>query len=145
MSSETTISQMKKTIALFDGWKLIPGDPNHVCPSCDEGKVPSGWCNCHLKTTRFLKDGSCQSITYFQYHSSWDWLMLVGKKIYDLLADMLKKRPPHTACHGDLIEVDISCHFREYNLQKAHASIYEFIKWYNQSTQSNEQTTTEGN
>lgn len=74
---------------------------------------------------------------YLKYHSSWDWLMPVGKKIYDLLAGELKKRPPHTASEGDLIEVDIHCAIREYNIVKAHEHIYRFVCWYN--TQNKQQ------
>jgi hypothetical protein len=69
-----------------------------------------------------------------KYHSSWDWLMPVGKKIYDLLADMMKQRPQHTACHGDVLEVDIHCYIREYNLPKAHQAVYQFIQWYNKQS-----------
>lgn len=73
------------------------------------------------------------------YHTSWDWLMPVGKKIYDLLDKMQTLRPPHTACRGDVLEVDIRCHIMEYNLPNAHESIYQFITWLNQQTTTNEQ------
>ena len=66
-----------------------------------------------------------------KYHTSWDWLMPVGKKIRDLLSDMLAKRPPHTACRGDVIEVDITCALHEYDITKVHENIYVFIQWYN--------------
>ena len=83
---------------------------------------------------------SCaKAVTELQYHSSWDWLMPVGKRIRDLLSDMLSKRPPHTACMGDVIEVDITCALHEYDIKKVHEAIYVFIQWFNKQ-QSNEQT-----
>lgn len=73
---------------------------------------------------------------YLKYHTSWDWLMPVGKKIRDLLNDMQKKRSPHTACHGDLIEVDIHCAVSSYDIVNAHKNMYIFITWYNQQNQN---------
>jgi len=67
-----------------------------------------------------------------KYHSDWSWLMRVGKKIFELLQEMMKDRPPHTCCKGDLIEVDISCAIRVYDIEKAHEAIFQFIQWHNQ-------------
>jgi hypothetical protein len=75
-----------------------------------------------------------------KYHSSWDWLMPAVKKIYDTLAEMLKKRPPHTACQGDLIEVDIHCAIREVDILKAHGHVYQFCLWYNKQKEDNNDT-----
>lgn len=72
------------------------------------------------------------------YDKSWDALMPVGEKIYNLLAEMAKQRPPHTACHGDMIEVDIHCYIREYNIKKAHDAIYQFITWYQNQQKQND-------
>lgn len=66
-----------------------------------------------------------------KFHSSWDWLMPVGKKIFDWLQEEIKTRPPHTASRGDLIECDISCAIREYDIEKAYEQIVRFIEWYN--------------
>jgi len=117
MSTEPTIDQMNETIAQFMGYYYSAGKfySNTVYPG------RGNW----FKVAR--------------YHNSWDWLMPVGKKIRELLQDMLKKRPPHTACHGDLIEVDIHCAISEYDIVKAHKYIHQFITWLNQ------QTTTNGN
>jgi hypothetical protein len=133
--SEPTVDQdriddMNEVIAIFDGYQFRKGDPNHKCNFCFAGDEP-----CAPAVDRFIKD--CRVYYHFElkYHSSWDALMPVGKKIYDLLAEMAKKRPPHTACHGDLLEVDIHCHIREYDRPKAHKAIYEFIQWYNKQKQ----------
>jgi hypothetical protein len=135
--SNPTVEQMNEAIALFDGWELISGDPTHICLSCDKGVQPSGWCTCDAKADRFSRPGRIVGHTYFQYHSSWDCLMPVGKRIRDLLSDMLSKRPPHTACMGDVIEVDITCALHEYDITKVHEAIYGFIQWYNKAKEVN--------
>lgn len=66
-----------------------------------------------------------------KYNCNWSWLMPVGKKIYEYLQQDLRKRPPHTCTEGDLLEVDIHCAIKEYNIEKAHEAIYHFITWYN--------------
>lgn len=66
-----------------------------------------------------------------KYCESWDWLMPVGKKIFDWLQEEIKTRPPHTASRGDLIECDISCAIREYDIEKAYEQVVRFIEWYN--------------
>ena len=117
MSNEPTIEQMNEAIALFMGGSSI--------------KEHGG------KRYVYYPESCARGITALEYHSSWDLLMPVGKKIYDLLAEMAKKRPPSTACHGDMLEVDIHCHIREYNLSKAHEAIYQFIQWYNKQKEGN--------
>lgn len=82
--SEPTIEQMNEAIGMFDGWELISGDPNAICLSCDTGAQPSGWCTCDQKTDRFRKNGKTVASTYFQYDSSWDWLVPVVEKIHKL-------------------------------------------------------------
>ena len=116
MSNEPTIEQMNEAICDFmGGYRKIEG-PDY-CINVYKGPDEIEW-----ETGKYLK-----------YHSLWDWLMPVGKKIFTLLAEMMKQRPPHTVCRGDFLEVDIHCHIREYDIIKAHKAIYEFIKWYNKN------------
>jgi hypothetical protein len=110
MCNEPTIAEMNFAIGIFDG-RSFSG--SHI------------------------SDYTATSAPKLKYHSSWDWLMPVGKKIYDLLAKMAKQRPPHTACHGDMLEVDIHCHIREYDREKAHKAIYDFLQWYNKQKEAN--------
>jgi hypothetical protein len=79
-------------------------------------------------------------MNYNRYHCAWDALMPVGKRIRDLLSDMLSKRPPHTACMGDVIEVDITCALHEYDIKKVHEAVYVFIQWFNQQKEANNET-----
>lgn len=119
MSNEPTIEQMNETIALFMGYEKYE----------DRYGI---W---------FKKEGLIKSLhpklQSLRYHSSWDQLMPVVKKIYDTLADMLKKRPPHTACQGDLIEIDIHCAIREVDILKAHGYVYQFCLWYKKQKEVN--------
>lgn len=122
MSNEPTIEQLNKAIAEF--MQLETDNESYLTP----GRT----------RTVYLIDGKWIPLRKLKYHSSWDWLMPVVRKIYDILADMLKKRPPHTACQGDLIEIDIHCAIREVDMLKAHGYVYKFCEWYNKQ-QSNEQ------
>jgi hypothetical protein len=126
MGNEPTIDQMNEAIALFDGWEFHKGDPDHKCNFCFAGDEP-----CTPAVDRFIKNGRTMFHYNLKYNYSWDLLMPVGKKIYDLLAVMMRQRPAHTTCHGDILEVDICCAIREYNIEKAHEAICQFIVWYN--------------
>jgi len=123
MNTEVTTEMMNEVIAVFDRWERYE----------DRYGI---W---------FKRDGLIKclhpKLQDLQYHTSWSALMPVGKKIRDLLADMQKKRPPHTACHGDLIEVDIHCAVSDYDIVNAHKNMYIFITWYNeyQQKQNDEQ------
>lgn len=128
MNTEVTTEEMNEVIARFMGiTREEYNESGHMeyewRPTCAD----SNWC-------------------FFEpppFNRSWNWLMPVGKMIRDLLNDMQKKRPAHTACHGDLIEVDIHCAVSEYDIVNAHKNMYIFIKWYNeyQQKQNNEQST----
>lgn len=117
MSTEVTTEVMNEAIAVFDGWERY--EDRYGIWFKREGLI-----KCLHPKLQELK-----------YHTSWEALMPVGKKIRDLLNDMQKKRPPHTACHGDLIEVDIHCAVSDYDIVNAHKHMYTFITWYNEYQQ----------
>lgn len=116
MANEPTIGEMNKVIAEFMGAK-------------DAG---NGFVEIPGRVYSLSSRNYPHSLRYNLY---WDWLMPVGKKIRDILSEMLKQRPPHTACNGDLIEVDIHCAISEYDIEKAHHHMYQFITWYNDNQQ----------
>jgi hypothetical protein len=66
-----------------------------------------------------------------KYHSSFDWLLLVVKKIRDYLNNMPNRPSKNHCCKGDLIEVDIQCSLWEIDIEKTWQHTVEFIKWYN--------------
>lgn len=124
-SNEPMIEQMNEAIALFDGWKLINGDPTLICPSCDEGKAPSMYCICDQKCDRFQKDGKMVARTYFRYHVSWDYLKPVIDEIFCYaLAHPEEVRPVR--------EMSIVV-----SIQAAHEKVYKFCKWFNEQKQTN--------
>lgn len=128
MSTEATAEMMNEVIARFMGGTRIQHPEQKFFSEDHFGYV------CHK--------GHWWNEKKLQYHTSWDWLMPVGKKIRDLLSDMQKKRPPHTACHGDVIEVDIHCAVSSYNIVNTHKHMYTFITWYNEYQQK--QTNADG-
>ena len=71
----------------------------------------------------FIKD--------YLYHSSWDWLMPVLRKIKDYLNNMERPSKNH-CCKGDMIEIDIQCRLWEVDIEKTHHHVVEFLQWYNQ-------------
>jgi hypothetical protein len=129
-SKEPTIDQMNEVIAVFDGWKLLKGNPELICPSCDEGRVPSMCCTCDQKNDKFQKAGKMVARTYFGYHASWDVLMPVVKKIPKLIhgTDELDLRRQLSSrwkpIQNELCNVD---------LRNVHFCVYKFIEWYNQN------------
>jgi hypothetical protein len=146
-SNEPTINQMNAVISIFDGWKIFNGDTNVLCPSCDTGAIPSGWCICDQKSDRFQKDGKMVSVTYFQYHTSWDWLMPVIEKISKiplLNADDTICTDPQDVCYprtfgmptedGKSVMVRFNaaiCQEAPTLLEAAYMAVYNFIKFEN--------------
>jgi hypothetical protein len=126
MNNEPTIEQMNEMIGIYMGGQWIT--------KAIGGRERRWFYYNDLPFARV------KSTIELNYHKSWDELMPVVKKIYDTLADMLKKRPPHTACHGDLIEVDIHCAIREVDILKAHGYVYQFCLWYNKQKEVNNDT-----
>ena len=116
MTEQVSIEAMNETIARFEGRKKTLVN--------QKGKQYVFW-----------SDPTGTNPLYIEglwYHESWDELMPVVKKIGDFLQEDLKKRPPHTATHGDMIEVDIHCWIRLVNIKKTHEFVYQFIDWHNE-------------
>lgn len=70
-------------------------------------------------------------VTDFIFDCSWDWMAIVGIQIKDMLEELAKQRPPHTACEGDLIEVDINCARMVYDLKGTVEHSIRCIEWFN--------------
>src|SRR5687768_10556975 len=141
MSNEPTIAEMNRAICEFMGWEYIrvgyfgSNDGDIEYDESEWQVINEHWMDkVGMEDVGYyivnVKENKWHEWSYVKYHSSWDQLMPVVKKIYDTLAEMLKKRPPHTACQGDLIEVDIHCAIREVDILKAHGYVYQFCLWY---------------
>lgn len=77
-----------------------------------------------------VKDNKWYRWEDVKYHTSWDWLIPVIKKIKGMHLDILKQSYVldymHAAAqmNSGLISLDIV---------KAHAGVYKFLQWYNQN------------
>jgi hypothetical protein len=67
------------------------------------------------------------SILPFQYHSSWDWLMPVYKKCYDI---WVTNHLTEETC-GEIFE-NIWLHLWKAEIDGVYDEIVYFIKWYNE-------------
>jgi hypothetical protein len=66
-----------------------------------------------------------------EYHTSWDWLMPVIRKINDYLNNK------QGWCQGDTIKVGIVYGLWEIDIEKTWQHTVEFIKWFNQTQKNN--------
>lgn len=115
------IEEGNKLIAEFMGWKYI---------AADETK--------HFKYDYYIQpDRNHFDAWRLEYHSSWDWLMPVYKKIKDMpcikmpmngIADSVM---PHINQMGLMKNGAIQC-----DLEKCWIGIVQFIKWHNTHTQT---------
>lgn len=122
MANEPTISDMNSVIAVFDGGKLISD-----CSIIDDDQEREYW--------QFK--GSIVATGMLKYHKSWDDLVPVIKKIKGMHMDILQQAfvldYMKAAAHmnSGLLSLDID---------KAHRGVYDFLTWYNQQKQKDEQT-----
>lgn len=66
-----------------------------------------------------LSDTQLCDVDDLLYHTSWDWLMKVVDKCFDVALD------------GDM--VDIMHHLQVADREATYKAVVEFIKWYNQN------------
>jgi hypothetical protein len=116
---QNMIDDMNEVIAIFDGYQFRKGDPNHKCNFCFAGDEP-----CAPAVDRFIKD--CRVYFHFEmkYHSSWDWLMPVVKKILHEINAINTE----ANIHQSLIKCDLTA---------LHQSVHFFIQWYNKIKEVN--------
>ena len=119
------ILEGNRLIALFDGGVLEKNDPNfyETFTQADIG---------HILWVGFYPDA-------LEYHTSWDWLMPVVGKIYELrkgeakrLAPIMKGTTWVTKYDGPVWDVERE--LRAVNIDKLWQSVVNFIKWYNKQS-----------
>ena len=65
-----------------------------------------------------------------KYHSSWDWLIPVCSKCNNIIQG--QKRPSPNHCNDlDWLECAITTALREYEIDKVHTAVHNFIVAYN--------------
>jgi len=109
---QNEIIEGNRLIAVFDGYREIADYDGYeyaytLHPTIDV--VPIGDVN-------------------LRYHSSWDWIMPVLRKIKDWLNGMRRPSVNH-CCTGDSIEVDIQCALWSIDIKKTFAYAVAWIKW----------------
>lgn len=97
-----------KLIAEFMGFAVIQGDIYNIPTDRGVGYVP-----------KFMK-----------YHKSWDWLIPVVEKMYNVLQVV---EDPNDDWRFDLHE-----QLLDINLEGLHELLVRFIKWYNENHKNND-------
>lgn len=117
---DAKIEEWNKIIGIFDGWyqKDLPknGDINWFHPKYS------------TKITDTLSIPSKPS--NFKYHSSWDWLMPVAKKINNL--SPIEGKFKEMEEWWDLIDNSVT---QNYEIAEAYPFIVQFLQWYNNQKQ----------
>jgi len=120
--NQQEIDDKNEVIAIFDGWEFVAGDPNHKCKFCYAGDEP-----CTQAIDRFIKNG--RTLFHFQlkYHTSWDALIPVIKKIKSMHMDILNQTyvmsymKAASLMNSSLLTLDIGA---------AYEGVYQFLQWY---------------
>lgn len=78
-------------------------------------------------------DSNYSVITVPDYHIKWGELMPVARKSKDILQEIHKSMPVHSASNGDLIDVDISFGLISVDITMVYRHLVKFIDWYNEN------------
>lgn len=114
MDNETL--EGNKLIAEFMGWNKMPETYNN-----EKGEVVSYGRSQDLYTLSLI---NYKNANEFEYHSSWDWLMPVIKKIENINHDS-------AVILEEQVKVLLLPIYSEIN--KVWCAVVEFIKWYNEN------------
>lgn len=111
------IIEGNKLIAIFDDLVLHTDDPEYGEVFYHKGDK--------YKINRY-------PIHELKYHSSWDWLMPIWKKLGSLLYARKEDFTKEQYQQANIYTVHILTAFREVNIESAFNWISETIQWYNQ-------------
>lgn len=87
----------------------------------------------------YVFNSSCDEIAYeIQYHSSWDWLMPVVEKIWDIIGNRqsLFYFDPHNICLKENYILITSGKDHVSNMHDCYYTVVNFIKWYNKNVKN---------
>jgi hypothetical protein len=68
-----------------------------------------------------------------KYHSSWDWLMPVWKKLGNLMYEIRRQVSVEDYNRAGIITINVLKAFQKADIDSAFNWIIEGIKWYNQN------------
>ncbi len=120
MTNEQII-EGNKLIAEFDGWVLTIGNFAHAFNGKEDNAQET------KRRNRLIGFDDCIDNEDLKYHSSWDWLMPVAKKISDM------RKEGGGELNGKVFDL-IHMMFHEVldnTPSKLWVVIVEFIKWHN--------------
>lgn len=140
-SNEPSIIEMNRIICEFMGWEFKK-DPKFEHMAYFEGRQM--WCDNLQGVNKVLLEG-------FKYHEDWNKLMPVVEKIesienkrfgvcIDVLDTMIMDyKVGYDQGEKIVIQTDIYPDNGDTKISITHAAVYQFIQWYNQQKQNNEQ------
>jgi hypothetical protein len=100
-------AENNKLIAEFMGVYYNENDETYYSNCCELDST--------MDSPRYITDDP----TELKFHTSWDWLMPVIDKCYELTED------------DEMME--IVTHLQVIDMNNTHKAVVEFIKWYNKS------------
>lgn len=124
MIEEKEIIEDNKLIAefmeyKFDGIEFIIPEHTIIIPfDCQPKKSTS----LHCFTTTIYKPKD------LKFHSSWDWLIPVIKKIREIINVKL-----NIDSFEEIKEQKLTLNPYDYDIEQVYKAVVEFIKWYNQN------------
>lgn len=113
MTTDKTIEEMNRVIAIFDGWELKRGDKDHLCARHDYNHPDEG-CTCHMKNDEFIKNKKGVFIDGLKYHKDWNQLHAVWDRYKKLTFADPKQEQLHSEmkslisvaiCYSDMLHV----------------------------------------
>lgn len=117
MSTEVTIDQMNGAIGVFMGYKMYdkrhPRNHGIGAPEAEPEK--------------------CMIIQKAKYHTSWDWLMPTFHKVREKAVE-IKDDGTLQRLYSKVMEQLLFG-----TIADVHLAIYNYLTWYNQQKQTNEQ------
>lgn len=122
------IDDMNEAIAIFEGWELVKGDPELICPIY-EGEA----CICSEKTDKFIRDGYRRYRHELKYHSSWEEIHKCWAKLYKQYEDGVGISN-YAAFNGRFI-YHMSRAMITGNITAAHRILFNAIEWINKNNE----------
>lgn len=66
---------------------------------------------------------------YTHWHNSWEWFMRAYKEMSDLLQALGKQKAPHSITRLEVMEVDVHCAVREFDLFKSFTYLADMCRY----------------
>lgn len=118
--AEISIQEGDRLIAEFDGWTIEPGMDNDPDPFFNQPHLAG--CIPRMVLVSEMK-----------FHSSWDWLMPVWKKMATIMYDTRDTLNKEEYLEANTLTVKILKTFQKVDIDSAFLFIVESVQWYNKT------------